>query len=135
MEEKKYKIKQVTCTDPFAHGEETPRYLKMYLRALGFEDREDRVKNPIYDMIHIGAVPKQGVEFFVFYREPENPKEDMHGGHFRMVKVAGGIEELVDDGCATGSHFHEGLKTLTFYGKGKNDWSFHCIPEEIKQEE
>lgn len=119
--EKKYRIQQVSgnsgvsCTsgDLWANKD---------LQEMGFVGRSD---NPLN--VYLGAVPAEGREFFVYYEKPKNKKAQ---GKFRLVEKKGTVEEIVDEGTATDSHFHGGLRTLTFYGSGRRlaGWSFHCEP-------
>jgi len=96
------------------------------LRDCGFVSRHPERYSPLY----IGCVPEEGMEFFVYYEEPAGDS----GGIFKLIRMAGDEEIVVDKGTACESHFHDGLKTKTFYGKGNRlrSWSFHCSPESIK---
>ncbi len=129
MNERKYKIKQVSGSSaritPF--GGDTRA--SMTLIASGFksiipEDQENT---------YIGAIPQNKIEFFVYYQEPLDKKEESRGT-FRLVSKEVNGEKVIDEGTATSSHIHGGLDTLTFYGEGRRlrSWSFHCEKEEIR---
>ena len=125
-DEIKYKIQQVSgnCSREMPdHG------ASIFLDALGFRSPREDVSEFTY--LYLGAIPKEGKEFFVYYKEPE---KGTHGGSFRLIKRSGLEEEEIDGGNASESHFHGGLKTLTFYGRGSKlrSCSIHCKPEEIK---
>ena len=128
--ERKYKIQQVSGNTPnegrvFRSGDIGA---SLFLDGIGFEARQPAPLHCAY----IGATPKSGKEFHIYYQEPKDDKERF-GGTFRLARMDGEREEIIDQGQATKSHIHGGLGTLTFYGKGEKlaSWSFHCKQEEI----
>ena len=127
--EEKLKIQQVSCS---LAGGAHDKPACVYLDVIGFESKTKEYWESIgmsyFDTTNIGAVPKKGKEFFIYYTEPEKPDDKNCWGKFRLVRKEGELEELIDEGAASESHFHEGLKTKTFYGIGEKvrSWSFHC---------
>lgn len=114
--ERKYEIQQVSGTS------------RAFVEVAGFIERRG-VGDISYFPTSFGAIPVEGKIFYAYYTGC-----DTEEGLFKIVRKDGDLEFLIDKGKATESHFHGGLGTLTFYGKGErmNSWSIHCKPKEIK---
>ncbi len=126
MMEEKYQIQQISGNSESASSL-SDKVACAIMEAMGFTSRSGT------SGLNIGAVPKEGKMFHVYYAEPEKADDtERYGGRFRLVRQDGEKEETLDQGVATESHYHGGLETMTFYGKGSAlaSWSFHCIPPE-----
>ena len=84
--------------------------------------------------LFIGAYPKTGTEFFVYYGGPLGEVEG--SGRFRLVRVENGVETELDSGTMSLGHYNQGTSP-TYYGKGRElkSYSFHIsfTEEEARQ--